>query len=73
MLRFKTNLHMYTLWIYTAWCNYGSEQFQNTFHEPTTYEPHVKKCSKQIITFAGHEYGRVGVFRIEMRSLGQNS
>ena len=33
----------------------------NTFHEPTTYEPHVKDESEQIITFAGHKYGRVEV------------
>ena len=37
----------------------------DTFHEPTTYEPHVYNTnSEQIITFARHEYGRVGVFRI---------
>ena len=44
----------------------------DTFHEPTTYEPHVYNTnSEQIITFARHEYGRVGVFRIKMRSLVQ--
>ena len=27
----------------------------DTFHEPKTYEPHVKTSSEQIITFARHE------------------
>ena len=31
------------------------------FHQTATYEQHVK-----IMTFARHEYGRVGVFRIKM-------
>ena len=39
-----------------------------TFHEPTTFEPHVLTNSEKTITFAGHEYGRVGVFRIKIRS-----
>ena len=43
----------------------------NTFHEPITYEPHVKDESEQIVTFARQEYGRVEVFRIKMRSLVQ--
>ena len=45
-----------------------SEQFEN-LHKPTTYEPRVKTGSKQIITFARHEYERVGVLRIKMRSI----
>ena len=36
----------------------------DTFHGPTTYELHVYKSSEQITTFARHEYGRVGDFRI---------
>ena len=47
-----------------------SEQF-DTFHEPITYEPRVLTSFEQIITFARHEYGRVEVFRIKMRSLVQ--
>ena len=38
------------------------------FHKPTTYEQHVYTSFKQKITFAWHEYGQVGVFRIKMRS-----
>ena len=38
----------------------------DTFHKPTTSEPHVKTNSEQIITFHRHEYWRVGVFRIEI-------
>ena len=29
----------------------------NTFHEPTTYEPHDQTSSEPIITFARQEYG----------------
>ena len=43
----------------------------DTFHEPTTYEPYTKTSSEQKLTFARHDYGRVGVFRIKMRSLVQ--
>ena len=32
-----------------------------TFHVPTAYEPHFQTSSEQIITFAGHKYGRLGV------------
>ena len=35
----------------------------------TTYEPQIFTSSEQIITFARNEYGRVGAFRIKMRSL----
>ena len=41
------------------------------FHKPTTYELHVYTSSEQIATFARHEYGRVGVFRIKTRLLGK--
>ena len=43
----------------------------DTFHKPTSYEPHVQISFKQIITYARHECGRAGVFRLEMRSLVQ--
>ena len=43
----------------------------DTFQEPTAYEPYVYQRSKQMITFARHEYGRVGVFIIRIRSLVQ--
>ena len=43
-----------------------------TFHEPITYKPHDYTSSKQMITYAWHDYGRVGVFRIKMK-LGQKS
>ena len=48
-----------------VWCN-QIETF--TFHEVTTYEPHVKTSSKQMIPFARHEYERVEIFRIKMSS-----
>ena len=41
------------------------------FHKPTTYEKHVHTSYEQKIKLARHEYGRVGVFRIKMRSLVQ--
>ena len=41
-------------------------------YKPTTYEQHVQTSPKQKITFARHEYGQVGVIRINMRSLIQN-
>ena len=41
------------------------------FHKPATFKPHVYTSSERIITFARHEYERVGVFRIRMRSLVQ--
>ena len=41
------------------------------FHKPTTYEQHVQTSSEQKITFAGHEYGRVEVFKIKMKSFVQ--
>ena len=37
------------------------------FHKPTTYEQQVYTNSEQRITFARHEYGRVGNFRIASR------
>ena len=41
------------------------------FHKPTTYEQQVLTSSEQKITFARHEYGQVGVFRIKKTSLVQ--
>ena len=41
----------------------------DAFHKPITYEPHGLTSSEQIITFARHEYGQVGLFRIKMTSL----
>ena len=38
------------------------------FHKPTTYREYVWTRSEQKKTFARHENGRVGVFRIKMRS-----
>ena len=43
----------------------------DTFHKPKTYERHVQTKNEQKTTFARHEYGRVGVFRIKIRSLVQ--
>ena len=40
------------------------------FQKPTTYEQHVyTRSEKKKITFARHEYGREGVYRIKMKSL----
>ena len=41
------------------------------FHKPTNFDQRVKTRSEQKITFARHEYGQVGVFRIKMKSLVQ--
>ena len=35
------------------------------FHKHTIYEQHIYTSSGQKITFAGHEYGRVQVYRIK--------
>ena len=40
-----------------------------TFHKPITYGRHVQANNEQKTTYARHEYGRVGVFRIRIRSL----
>ena len=45
----------------------------DTFHEPTTYEPHVQTSSEKIIEISLNEYGRVTVFTIEKRSLVQKN
>ena len=42
-----------------------------SFHKPTTYEPHVLTNSEQKLNFARHDYGRVEVFRVNIRSLVQ--
>ena len=39
----------------------------DTFREPTTFEPHTKKSSEQILTFTRHDYGQVGIFKDKMR------
>ena len=41
----------------------------DTFHKPITYKRHVQTNNEQKTTFASHEYGRVGVFRIKISSL----
>ena len=41
----------------------------DTFNEPTAYEPNVWTISELRITFARHEYGRVGDFKIKMKLL----
>ena len=47
-----------------------SEQFENgNLLKPTTVEQHVQTSSVRNITFARNEYGRVGVYSIEMRLL----
>ena len=51
------------------WCNQIVKVLKPTLFMSLTDEPHVKTSSEQIITFARHEYGRVGVFKIKMRSL----
>ena len=49
-----------------------SDQFEN-WQFSWAYEPQVLTSSKQIKTSVRHEYGRVGVFRINIRSLVQKS
>ena len=41
------------------------------FLKPTTCTQHVWPRYEQKITFARHDYGRIGVFRIQMRSFVQ--
>ena len=41
----------------------------DTFHKPITYKRHVQANNEQKTTFARHEYGRVGVFRIKISLL----
>ena len=43
----------------------------DNFHKPTTYEPHVQTSFEEKKAFPIHEYGRLGDFRIKMRSLIQ--
>ena len=57
--------------VYTVMQSDRNSLKTDTFHKLTTYEPHVSINSEQIITFAVHEFGRVGVFRIKIRSLVQ--
>ena len=40
----------------------------DTFYKPITYKRHVQTNNEQKTTYAGHEYGRVGVFRIKISS-----
>ena len=41
------------------------------FNEPTAYETNVQATYEQTITFARHEYGQVGAFKIKMKLLVQ--
>ena len=41
----------------------------DTVRKPSTYEAYGLTSFEQIITFAIHDYGREGVFRVKMRSL----
>ena len=52
---------------FTVMQSYRKSSKTDTFHEPATYEPHVKTNSDQIITFDGHKNKQVGVFRIKIR------
>ena len=40
------------MYIYTVMQSYRNSLKTETFHKPTTYEPHVKTSSEQIKTFA---------------------
>ena len=57
----KTMQHPYTV-MQSDW---NSSKI-DTFHKPTT-----KTISEEIMTFARHEYGQVGVFRFKIKSLVQ--
>ena len=52
-------------------CQIGIARKRTLFHEPTIYELRVEISSKQI-TFVRHEYGRVGVLMIGIRSSFRN-
>ena len=57
--------------LYTVMQSDRNSSKTETFHKPPTYEPHIATNSEQIITFATHEYERVGVFKIKIKSLVQ--
>ena len=71
LARFERISHVTNFDKYTVMQSDRNSSKAETFHNPTTYEPHIAKHSDQIITFARHEYGRVEVFRIRIRSLVQ--
>ena len=53
--------------LYTVMQSDRNSSKTDTFHKPTTYELHAYTSSDQMITFARHVYGRLGVFRIKIR------
>ena len=61
-------------WIhfYSVMQSYWNSSKSDTFYESTTNDPHVQISYDQIITFAWHKYGRLGVFRTKMWSIIQN-
>ena len=62
-------LYRYYLILYTVMQSDRNSLKTNTFHKPTTYKRHVQTNNEQKTTFARNKFGRVGVFRIKIRSL----
>ena len=60
---------MYQNYLYTVMQSDRNSSKTDTFHKPITYKRHVQTNNEQKTTFARHEYGRVGVFRIKISSL----
>ena len=58
-----------SLFLYSMMQSDRNSSKTDHFHKPTTRDQHVYTSSEQNITFARHKYGRVGVFRIQIRSL----
>ena len=54
-----SNIYLYNVQFPTVWSN----------QIVTVQKPHVMTNSEEMKTFARHEYGRVRVFKIKMRSL----
>ena len=57
--------------IYSVMQSDRNSSKNDIFHEPTAYKPNVKKTYEQKINFARHKYGRVGLFKIRIKSLVQ--
>ena len=61
--------NLLSLYVYSVMQSDRNSTKTDTFHKPITYKRHVQTNNEQKTTFARHEYGRVGVFRIKISSL----
>ena len=70
VLEFQKHIYM-SIFKYSVKQSDRNTSKTDLFYKPTTYEQHVLTSFEQKITFARHEYGKAGVFRIKMKSLVQ--